>query len=1207
MKIKSIILFLLTVLMFSGKITFAQEKDQYGYPILKSLSEDDAKRIFGDMYAPKLFKVNGDPRQSKESIISGNKITTILFNYASICAPNRLGNIADLVWNGLGYGFEFGPLAAAEVVDDSGKVVQIVSDSFIRTGQGDYSPDGTLKWGWLPKSGYVDTTQGEIARLNIGDSNGDGKPDSWPESWYSAGAGKYIWPAFLGDQATAPDEEVYFVVDDFSNAEFKYTPSPSDLTMKGLGLNMEVRIIQFNNPLAEDIMFLVYQITNASEKTINRAYFGMHGDPHVGGPSNYSDDMAGFIDPFGNSLQLTNAPQRARNMVYSWDKDMLGDGGRPAGYFGWKFLESPSNATDVFDNDDDGIADESPSNSAGNFIDGVSIPLVTPNISDVAKYTAVYGEPKPRYEGDEDGDWNSDKDDIGIDGIGPDSPNYPGADFGEGDGKPSQGWYIDQNGNGKYEVGEAFSEDRLIGYIWAGSEPNFGLRDISESDQIGLSSFHAATYTNSLPNVPMNDPLMWEWLSSDTIDTAQELLSEPADNVFNFGTGPLKLEPGEIQRFSMCILFGNDINDLILNAETSTKILEADYRFAQPPAKPIVSAVAGDGKVTLYWDTRSEESVDPLSGVKDFEGYKIYRSQDYTFKDVFTITDGKGTPFLGKPLAQFDLDNEYKGFHPIEYQGRAVKYYLGDNTGLVHKFVDSTVTNGITYYYAVVAFDHGTSEIPPTENQPVILKDAITGVFTFETNTSQVTPNSLGSGIKEAEAGIAGSPDQVKGNSTGKIQTKVLDNLMVEDKLYSIIFDEDAKFSVLDSTGVEETITSKDTVFVDLKNKNVKLSSVSVYDAGNNLVDPSKYFINDIFGKIRGTTQGSLPKGEKFKVKYNFYPVYQSDKINSEDSNPAFKGMKIYIQNDPLDLDESNSGWASGVQTNIVDSVLWSLSNSAYVGNPHVQYRADWEVRWNEPTLNGDGTWTNPGDTAKTTGGKTVVTPFKVYNMSEVDLNGNPLKASYLVHEPFNATKNNNKWDWGEYLLLRPQDATTGAKVSYYVNFMSRPDTIRIDSTVINDTTVVYDTTTVSWNAKYPKAGDVYHVRTTKPFMKGDMYKFETKAIQFVPSVAKTNLNDIYVVPNPYVAFSPAEGPGRTGEKRGERQLQFRNLPPNCTIRIYTITGELVQKIEKNDNGSLAYWDLLSFEGQRVAYGVYIYHIDVPNVGEKIGRLALIK
>lgn len=1206
MKIKYLILFLIILLAFSFRSINAQEKDKYGNPILKSLSEEDAKRIFGDFYAPKLFKVNGNPRHIKESIISGNKITTILFNYASICAPNRLGNVADLVWNGLGYGFEFGPLAAAEVVDTNGNKVQIVSDSFIRTFQGDYSPDGTLKWGWLPKSGYVDTTQNEIARLNIGDANGDGKPDSWPETWYSAGAGKYIWPAFLGDQATAPDEEVFYVVDDYTNAEFGYIPSPSKPDVKGLGLDMAVRVIQFNNPLAESIMFLVYQITNASEKKIEKAYFGMHGDPHVGGPSNYSDDLSGFIDPFGNSLQISNVPQRARNMVYSWDKDMSGDGGRPAGYFGWKFLESPSNATDLFDNDDDGIMDENPSNSAGNFIDGVSIPLVTPNISDVDKYTAVYGAPKPRYEGDEDGDWNADKDDIGIDGIGPDSPNYPGPDFGEGDGKPSQGWFIDQNENGKYDVGEPFSEERLIGYKWAGSEPNFGLRDISESDQIGLSSFHAATYTNSLPNVPMNDPLMWEWLSADTIDTAQELLSEPGDNVFNFGTGPLSLEPGESQRFSMCILFGNDLNDLILNAETSTKILEADYRFAQPPAKPIVSAVAGDGKVTLYWDTRAEESIDPLSGQKDFEGYKIYRSQDYTFKDVFTITDGRGTPFLGKPLAQFDLDNNYKGYHPVEYQGRAAKFYLGDNTGLVHSYVDSTVTNGITYYYAVVAYDHGTDEIPPTENQPVILKDAITGVFTYEVNTAAVTPNPLGSGIKNADAGIGGEPTQVKGNSTGDIRIKVLDDLQVEDKLYSIQFDEDTKYSVLDSTGVTEVITSKDTVFVDLKNKNIKLSSVEVYDAGNNLVSPSKYFVNDMFGKIRGTSNGSLPKDEKFTVKYKFYPVYQSTKINNEDSNPAFKGMKIFVKKDELDLDEENSKWADGVNTNIIDSVLWSISNSAYVGNPHVQYRADWEIRWNDVARNPDNTWVNPGDTAKTTGGKTVVTPFRIYNMSEVGLDGKPLKANYLVHEPFNATKNNNIWDWGEYILLRPTDAT-GAKVSYYVNFMTRPDTIKIDSTVINDTTVVYDTTIVPWNAKYPKAGDVYHVRTLKPFVKGDRYIFETKAVKYATASAKAKLDDIYVVPNPYVAYSPSETPGRTGEKRGDRQLQFRNLPPTCTIRIYTITGDLVQTIEKNDNSSLAYWDLLSFEGQRVAYGVYIYHIDVPNVGEKIGRIALIK
>jgi hypothetical protein len=39
----------------------------------------------------------------------------------------------------------------------------------------------------------------------------------------------------------------------------------------------------------------------------------------------------------------------------------------------------------------------------------------------------------------------------------------------------------------------------------------------------------------------------------------------------------------------------------------------------------------------------------------------------------------------------------------------------------------------------------------------------------------------------------------------------------------------------------------------------------------------------------------------------------------------------------------------------------------------------------------------------------------------------------------------------------------------------------------------------------------------------------------------------------------------------------------------------------------MARWDLLSSEGMRIAYGVYIYHVDIPGVGEKIGRFAVIK
>lgn len=1165
----------------------AQKKDQYGNYILKELTEKQALEIFGKP-GERLAKSLGNPNLIKESIIQGNKVKTVLFNYGSICAPNYLGNIADLVWNGLGYGFEFGPLAAAEVVNGNGDTLHIVDDSFIRTFQGDYDPSGTIKWGWLPKNGYVDPNQNEIARLNAPDNNGDGKPDSWPENWYNPGAGKYLWPAFLGDQATAPDEEVYFVIDDYTNAEFPYYPFSDDSSKRGLGLDMEVRVLQFNNPLAEDIVFLVYQTTNASPKTLPRVYFGMHGDPHVGGPSNYSDDRAFFIPPLGPLADPY--PQRARSMVYAWDDDMKGDGGKWCGYFGWKFLESPSQHLDGLDNDDDGITNESPFNDAGFYIDGVQYPL-NYGISNVTKYTEVYGAPKPRWSGDEDGDWDPAIHDVGVDGIGPDSPNYPGADFGEGDGKPTQAWYIDANTNGKYDVGEPISEVRLPGYKWAGSEPNFGLRDISESDQLGLTSFHAAVYTNSLPNVPMNDELMWEWLSSETIDPNQELLNEPGDNVFNFGTGPFKLEPGETQRFSMCILFGENLNDLVLNAEISTRILEADYRFAQPPAKPVVTAVPGDGRVTLYWDTRAESSVDPLTGLKDFQGYKIYRSQDPKFNDVFKITDGNGVPYLGVPLfdpntgkyAQFDLIDSLKGFHPVEYLGRGVKYWVGNNTGLVHEYVDSTVKNGITYYYAVVSYDGGSlaqgKELPPSESPMVISQDPITGELKFDVNTVMVIPGPRAKGtLTELNNNL--NIQHLSGIATGKVYVKTYDSKAVKDgNEYTIEFTSNDKFNLINETGVTDKIISKDTVLVNLSYQNIILSSVVVKDEAGNVIPSNKYFVASATGKIRGANPGDLPTGNVYYVTYKYYPVYQSNYIKGEDANPSFDGMRLFIYNDTLGIDRKNSGWEPGKKTNLKDTIIW-VPRTVSPSNPHLPTDLDFKIEFTSMEIGSDGKYVQPGDTVNNQLNQKTVCPFKITIVTPDTMLGR--KADYLIFEGIASTRGNGRWDPGEDIIFFPR-VRDRLRTSYQVTF-SLPS---------GDFT--------------PPQGDVYYLRTTKPFKAGEKYYFKTIGEKYDNQLAKSQLENIYVVPNPYVAFSDAEQPARQPNRRGEKVLQFRNLPKECTVRIYTIAGELVQTLYKNDDGSILNWDLLSYEGQRIAYGVYIYHVDAPGIGEKIGRFAVIK
>ncbi len=1175
---------ILIVLLFSAHNIFSQSNWRDTINI-KGLSQEDMARIFGDIYLPgKIFKTQGDKRAIKEVILHGNAITTVIFNYGSICKPNYLGNIADLVWKGLGYGFEFGPLALGEVTVQNANgtidTFHVDDNSHILTTQGTYSPDGTLKWGWLPKDGYADPNQPAIATLNAQDNNHDGKPDSWPERWYDPRIGKYVWPAFLGDQATAPDEEAYYVMDDYTNQQFPYYPFPDDSTKRGMGLDAEVRIFQFNNALAKDILFVVYQITNASEKDLPKVYFGMHGDPHIGGYNDYSDDEAFFIPPKGSLADPY--PQRARSMVYAWDQDFKGMGGLRPGYFGWKFLESPTNSTDGIDNDDDGLTDESPYNSAGTYIDGVHVSLTT-GITDLAKYTAVYGAPKPRWSGDENGDWDPLKDDVGIDGIGPNSPNYPGPDYGEGDGKPSQAWYLDLNHNNKYDAGEPLSDEKLPGYLWAGSEPNFGLRDVNESDQLGLTAFHAAIYTNSLPNVPLNYSLMWEWASSDSIDPNQTLLQQPGDNIFNFDTGPMKLEKQQTQRFSMSIIFGDNLDALVLNAETSQRILESSYRFAKPPDKPTLTAVPGNGRVTLYWDTKAEKSFDPFTRINDFEGYKLYRSRDYTFSDVYTITDGNGTAFLGQALfdpnsgkrAQWDLVDSLSGFFPVEYLGHAVKYFIGNNTGLVHEFVDSTAQNGVTYYYALVSYDMGSIQfsIPPSECQSMISKDPITGKLKFDVNTAEATPGSLPSGVQDAEAGLDGVPQQISGNSTGLIKAQVLNDLAVNDKLYKIVFLDNVTYNVIDSTGVTENFTSNDTVFVSLSHPNIVDGSFQLFDSGNNPVDQSKYVLNTQFGRIRGTGAG-LPKGEIFKAVYRYYPVYQSKDINGEDANDSFDGMRLKVYNDTLTIDTKNSGFINNDKINIVPKISFPPR-----GGTPIKVRADWEIRWTGFDTTSTGNWVNPGDTAiGSSGSLKIICPFRIINITANE------PAKYIVFLS-KTVKNYSRWNFDKSIILRPQSGS-GSLASYQVDFQL-PDS--------------------SITPVYPKQGDVFAVKTLKPFQAGDAYILRTAPAQFKAEVSKNYLDNVYVVPNPYVAYSSSENPGIYPNSRGDRQIEFRNLPPKCTVRIYTITGELVQTIEKDDNTSMASWNLLSYEGERIAYGVYIFQADAPGVGTKIGRFAVIK
>jgi len=146
-------------------------------------------------------------------------------------------------------------------------------------------------------------------------------------------------------------------------------------------------------------------------------------------------------------------------------------------------------------------------------------------------------------------------------------------------------------------------------------------------------------------------------------------------------------------------------------------------------------------------------------------------------------------------------------------------------------------------------------------------------------------------------------------------------------------------------------------------------------------------------------------------------------------------------------------------------------------------------------------------------------------------------------------------------------------------------------------------------DGRNPDVGDTMTVYLKKPFLSQDVFRFTMKQPGESRTLAKQELDNIRVVPNPYIAAEVWEPRNPYNSGRGPRELHFINLPRVCTIRIFNVNGVLIDKIEHNstlDNGT-AIWDMLSRENLSISYGIYLYHIDAPGVGQKTGTFAIIK
>ena len=140
--------------------------------------------------------------------------------------------------------------------------------------------------------------------------------------------------------------------------------------------------------------------------------------------------------------------------------------------------------------------------------------------------------------------------------------------------------------------------------------------------------------------------------------------------------------------------------------------------------------------------------------------------------------------------------------------------------------------------------------------------------------------------------------------------------------------------------------------------------------------------------------------------------------------------------------------------------------------------------------------------------------------------------------------------------------------------------------------------------------GDVFLIDTHRPFAQNDTMRFTTISTKYDENVASNKLDSIYVVPNPYVVTNVLEQLDlQNPMDRGPRKIYFTNLPKKCTISIYTVSGDLVKTLEHQSDVdySQEHWDLTTKDNFPLAFGVYIYHVNAPGIGEKMGRFAVIK
>ncbi len=670
---------------------------------------------------------------------------------------------------------------------------------------------------------------------------------------------------------------------------------------------------------------------------------------------------------------------------------------------------------------------------------------------------------------------------------------------------------------------------------------------------------------------PVNDP---QGLKGDVDGAGNN--SKPGDRRMLFSSGPITINPGESQEIVIAMVMG--IGKTRLESVKEVKITGASlhqlhnnlYKIYKPPA-PDVRAVPFDDKIVLNWGWNLEnlKKIENNENFK-FEGYNIYQLPD----SISSINGPKSIK-----IATFDLKNgirtifarqyvpELKGNYPVPVQE-------GSDSGIKHYFVvekdyihNRPLFRGSTYYFAVTSYTYN----PYDEAYASIESDVITKKVTVQ----GPKPGSRYMGKVNEYLSVKSSME----TTDVSCFVKVIDPSKTTGHSYKINFsyDNDSTSSTYGEIvwNVEDLDENKVLLQqMPLLHDNLSEEAPIVDGLLITVVGPE-----DVLKAIVEVANANGPLGpsdyDAAGAPYGGNYVWHSLSAPT-DANRFYISAGGGVGE--MDLLLSPEGKLSGhdFELRFTDAgglFVWWKDDSNKVAAT-VPFEA-WDV--------GPGTYSDTTDDVRClTGGYSGGETVGVFDFTYVDPAFGFLSTDWIdFRKPLNPQ--------GSYQAFE-EDVLNGNFTYNWWNFSKEV----LRNIIICDfggaRTLPPTGTVIRFiSAKGPEPGELHFTFTAPARIENDL------------ELMKKDVEKINVFPNPYYTNSSQE------PDRFTHFVTFNHLPPHAIFRIFTLNGVLVRKLEKNDQTQFFRWDLKNERGWPVASGLYIIHIDMPELKkQKILKLMVI-